>query len=503
MAVPTNPYTSKDGSAFVQFSPGTEVYPIGSCWEAGDIPNPQPDSEPIQCFDEFRAYQTVGEKISPPGKITTTLTGLIESAVSWMETVKEAACPFSLFFTQSDCGRKNVFTNRERSYVLRNVRITDDPVSNVMMRDSDEESTHAFNVTAWPGRVDHRELTASSLTITGAPTAVVPDITACADRCAGECGPRIPLCENLIGGYLSVGAVAPDILLSRDRGATWTSPITTFPVSTGVVSNACIQVDKDTTRIVAVRNTDPAAAVGETQYSDDWGASWTSVAMGATASEGAIGGASMFFLDAEHGWICTDDGRVYFSSTGGTSWVDQTTALTASGAAVLNAIHFYDANIGVAVGAGNVLIQTADGGENWTTGTGPMAGDSLDAVHVFDSQRVIVGTDGASGTDGPLYMSYDGCVTWTEITEGLNPLVTDEVADVTFLPDGMTGFLVRNLSGATSGTVFKSIDGGWSWKSITTPTNTGLRSIYACNANLAFAAGSAAGPLSFVAQISG
>ena len=502
MAVPSSVYTSKDGSAFVQFSPGTEVYPIGSCWEAGDIPNPQPDSEPIQCFDEFRSYQTVGEKISPPGKITTTLTGLVESAVSWMETVKEAACPFSLFLTQSNCGRKNVFTNRERSYVLRGVRVTDDPVSNVMMRDSDEESTHAFNVTAWPGRVDHRELTASSLDI-GAETAALLDITSCADRCAGECGPRIPLCENLITGYQTIAAAAPDILLSRDRGATFTSPITGFPVSTSVVSNACIQVDKDTTRIVAVRDTDPAAAVGEVQYSDDWGATWTSVAMGATASEGATGGASMFFLDAEHGWICTDDGRVYFSSTGGTSWTEQTTAITASGAAVMNAIHFADANIGVCVGAGNVLIETVDGGTNWSTGVGPLAGDSLDAVHVFDSQRVIVGTDGAGAANGPLWMSYDGCATWTEITEGLDPLVTDEIGDVTFLPDGMTGFLVRNLTGATMGTVFKSIDGGWSWKSITTPTNIGLFSIHACNANLAFAAGHAAGPVSFVAQISG
>lgn len=502
MAIPTNVYTSKDGSAFVQFAPGTEVYPIGSCWEAGDIPNPQPDSEFIQCFDENRAYQVVGSTISPPGKITTTLTGLIEDAVSWMETVKETKCPFTLFLTQSKCGKKNVFENRERSYVLRSVTVSDDPISNLLMRETDDVSTHAYNITAAPGRADHRELTAASIAITGE-TAAVLDITSCSDRCAGDCGPRIPLCQNMVGGFGTVAAAPPEVFLSRDRGATWTTPITTFPVSTSTTSLACIAVDKNTTRIVAARLVDPAAAVGEVQYSDDWGANWTPVAMGATASEGTVGGASMFFLDPEHGWIVTDDGRVYFSSDNGVTWTDQTTALAASGAAVMNAIHFADANIGVAVGAGNVLIETVDGGTNWSTGVGPLAGDSLDAVHVFDSQRVIVGTDGAGAANGPLWMSYDGSATWTEITDGLAPLVTDEIGDVTFLPDGMTGFLAKNLTGATMGTVYKSIDGGWSWKSVPTPTNIGLFSIYACNKNLAFAAGHAAGPVPFIAQIIG
>jgi photosystem II stability/assembly factor-like uncharacterized protein len=68
--------------------------------------------------------------------------------------------------------------------------------------------------------------------------------------------------------------------------------------------------------------------------------------------------------------------------------------------------------------------------------------------------------------------------------------------------DDLTGYLVKNTS-APLGTVYKSIDGGFSWTAITTPTNSGLNSIYICQANSAFVVGEVNAATSFIARVNG
>lgn len=494
----TEYFGSKDGAAFIQYEPGGEVYAVGNCVTVDSLPNPSTDSEPVFCFDDDRNYEVVAETLTPPGKPSLAVTTLVEEAASYLELVKEAGCPFNFYVTTALCGKKSVFLNYGRAWVYRNCRFSDDAINSPVMRDSDAMVEHAFSITGWPGRIDHRPLTFARIATTE--TAVLNDIQACARQCPSGCGEYIEMCEQLWVAADTVAAAIPDVLRSVDRGLTWTSPASGFAAGESVKAVSCIEVGGSVRRLVTVRDTDAGAAL-EVGYSDDNGVTWTMVAVGTTVAEAAVGGGSMFFLDPDHGWICTDDGRVFFSSDNAATWTDQTTALAASGANALNAIHFSDANIGYAVGASDTVIATTDGGTNWVAATATGSGDGLNCVHVFDQYRLIVGTDSVVSAS-PLYMSFDGTTNWTTITEGLAIAATDTVEDVTFLADGLTGYLLKNTS-APVGTPYKSIDGGRSWSAINAVTNSGLNSIYACNANLAFVVGEVSAATSFIGSITG
>ena len=50
------------------------------------------------------------------------------------------------------------------------------------------------------------------------------------------------------------------------------------------------------------------------------------------------------------------------------------------------------------------------------------------------------------------------------------------------------GFMVTNTV-APLGTIYHTVDGGYTWQALTTTTNLGLNSIVGCDPNLAYAVG--------------
>lgn len=210
----------------------------------------------------------------------------------------------------------------------------------------------------------------------------------------------------------------------------------------------------------------------------------------------------MYFLPGTTiGYICTDGGRVYQTLNGGASWTEQVSALAASGAAVLNAIHFADNNVGYAVGAGDLIIGTVDGGANWTTETATGSGDGLNVVHVFSQNRLIVGTDNAVSAN-PLYMSYDATANWTTIDTGLAAITTDTIPCVVFLPDGLTGYLIMNAAGP-DGRIYKSINGGEEWFAQQAIANSGMNWLHICQENQVFGVGEIDTATSFIVSAGG
>jgi len=494
----TEIYNARDGAAFVQFAPGTKPHYLGECVTVDSAPNPQSGKDPIFCFDRYRRPKQIGKNITMPSLPSLTLTTLEQEAALYMDYIKDAKCEFELLIGLSKCYDKGVLSNHKRFYTYGGVLITNDMPNNPISRDSDAAIEHAWSLMPDLGRATLRELTFAR--VATSETAVLNDITGCPSRCADSCGARVEPCQHLAGAADTVAAAVPDVIISTDRGLTFTSPASGFAAGESVKAVQCVELAGGTTRIIAVRDTDAANPL-EINYSDDNFATNTLVVVGATNGEAAYGGGSLFALDAEHIWLATDDGRVFFSDDAAASWTDQTTALAASGAAVLRAIHFANSNVGAAVGAGDVVILTTDGGTTWTAGTATGSGDGLNTVHVFDSNRVFVGTDSAVSAS-PAYMTYDWTANWTTITEGLDIAGTDTVEDVMFLEDGRTGFLVKNTA-APVGHVYRTPDGGWTWIETNVVTNAGIESIYACHANLAFVVGQVSAATSFIGQISG
>ncbi len=74
---------------------------------------------------------------------------------------------------------------------------------------------------------------------------------------------------------------------------------------------------------------------------------------------------SVCFVDADHGWIVSDEGTLIYTNDGGESWQNNNLG------GDLESVNFSDENHGCIVGWTNfpsdssLILITADGGENW------------------------------------------------------------------------------------------------------------------------------------------
>ena len=478
--IPTSAFTDADGSIYVQQSPGSETHWIGGCFEAGDLPNPQGDIDPVYCLDANRQFQVVAGTSTPPGKITSSVTGLTEGSANWMERFVEDFCPFFIHFVQHKCGARGVWAHWERVYTYLVQAITDDVVSGLVSREGGNVSTHAFNWTALPLRVGSRRLGI------GRKTTAVDEAANCIwaepKTCGSDCGEEIKLGQNLMVGCDSDAAGAPDVIRSTDFGDTWA--ITTqqpFLVNEHVMGGCAFPIDKNTMRHVAVRSIGVPQEVLAVSWTDDNGdTAWNTVLVGATDDEAATSGQSIFAFDQEHIWICTNDGRVYFSEDGALTWADQN-ALAASGAGALNSIHFYDANVGVAGGVGPVVIYTIDGGANWNAMANVPGGVPNSVRMTGPSSLDVISGDAGGDVD----RTRDrGASAWVEQFGTFTEVKRLDIASNTVY------FLIDDDGGSDD--IYQTADGGLTWQAYVTPTNVGLNHILALSPTLAFAVGEVA-----------
>lgn len=490
----TDVFTDEDGAAYVQAAPGKQTHYIGNCISLGDLPNPRSGSEPIWCLDENRNFVPAGNTKTPPSKITTDVTMLLSKTAGWMEQFVEEFCPFVLHYVQTKCGSKGVFGNWERSYSIFVESVPDDVLSNLGNREGGNPTTRQFSLEAEPGRIDSREMSVSRQTTTEAQA--LNDIWACPSQCASECGDEIGVCEHMQAAADAVGAGTANVLTTTDKGTTWAAAAADpFAADEHIIAGVCFEVDKDTTRWLVVRDGDAANPL-EVAYSDDSGATWTTATVGSTNNEAAAGPQCLFAFGLEYIWLVTDDGNVFFSSDGGVTWTDQS-ASTASGGNALNAIHFIDTNIGYAVGAADTVVYTEDGGSNWTAATATGGGNGLNTLYVFargKGQWLIVGDDG-----GDFYHSWDGTTTWT--TGSFAGSGAGSINCIAFAND-LTGLMVHDTA-VPVGTVYHTIDGGRSWRALTTPSNDGLNSVIMCSPTSGFAVGEVTAATAVILEISG
>lgn len=182
------------------------------------------------------------------------------------------------------------------------------------------------------------------------------------------------------------------------------------------------------------------------------------------------------FINEKIGWSSTSVGRILKTSNGGTTWEVQKSNLTIpTGTTALPnilALNMVDATTGYAVGATGTILKTSDG-INWLTQkSGSVL--SINAVHFYDKN---IGTC-VSNTGGILTTS-DGGTTWTAQKSG----VTVNLLGVKYL-NATTIYVV----GAT-GTLLKSVDTGKTWTNIATGITTNLLALQLPSANVGYACG--------------
>jgi photosystem II stability/assembly factor-like uncharacterized protein len=486
-------FVAGEGALFAQINGPNTVPVYLGCHQIGDVDQPDGDIELIYCPDEKApsTFKVVGSVKGAAGAITTTVTTDVTDELDDLERVK---CPFTLFVNMSKAGRKNVFTNADRTFVFGNTQVTSRGLTGLTARTPDDNtrSEQTFDISS-EFLIRAFAPTISRQTITE--TSNINDITFCNDqRCRTDEDVAQDACET---GYAVTDAPAgsPSAtanVVATTNGSTWAATAADpFAVTEDIIAVECFEVSRDDVRVIVARGTTDGANPAEIAYSDDSGATWTAVDVGSVNGEFAPTRFSLFALNRDNVWMTSDGGYIYYSSDAAITWTAQESGSITSSA--WNAIHFVDSDTGFVGGASNAMARTIDGGTTWSSITGPTAraANAVICVSVLDRNRIWVGYD-----SGHLYYTLDGGTTWS--LRSFTGSGVGDVRDIDFFNE-LLGFMISD-NASPVGTVHWTKDGGYTWETITTPTNVGLNALFVCDEWNFFVCGEAQGGTGFIAK---
>lgn len=484
-------FVAGEASLWVQRNgPNTEPQYLG-CHETGDITIPYGDVTLFYCPDPAGTGKFIvrGSVQNAPGNITTTV---ISDYTDELDELERAQFPMTLFVHKVKRGRRDSFVNRDRSVVLVNARITQRTITGLSSRspDNNNRSENSYDITA-EAVIEDALFTTLRHTLTEAnaingirfSNVAQPRTSDSVARESGEEGWAV--CDAGSGVTANV--------LHTTNGASWAATSADpFGADEHIFGITTFDVSRDVTRVLVGRGVTDASNPPEIAFSDDEGATWTLVNLGATNADFVAGRHGIFSADPSNIFVVTDLGIIYKSADGGVSWTAKEAGVITSGAAWL-AIHFADSQVGWVGGETNFIARTIDGGESWSAVTGPSgkSSDNIISIVSFDRNRAWVGY-----ADGELFYTLNGGVTWSQ--RSFTGTGTGSVKALAFLND-LYGFLLHD-NGTPLGSVHKTIDGGYTWEKITIPTNSGLNDIFIADNYKFFIAGEANASTGFIAK---
>lgn len=439
-------YTSKNNGALWIAPNGPNTKPeYLPCHDLEDIAESNGSITLIQCVNDRGEFETIGTTQSPPEPTTTTLGTYIGRVADWIETV---SCPFPLYVMLRGCGKASIFENWERGMLLQVRNVASRTRSGLVRISEDTPAMHTFDIEAYPGVIDFFRLS-SIPQVTDTLTGNINSI-----RFLDEVGCWDNGCST--NGVCDIGVMAhslvPQVLLSPALSGTtqWTATAADpFGALESAADVAIFKIGRSATRILAVRGTTDVAAALEVAYSDDNGATWTSVTVGSTLGEFAVKKGALQVLTSYDIYVVSNLGRIYKSEDGGLTWdVKENAGITVT---AYQAIHMANPNVGFAVGAAGLVVRTTDGGKTWGQ-VGVTGATNLLSVFALTETRVWAG-----GTLGKLYYSTDGGATWS-----LRQLPDPDTADV------MDQDWANDYFGVIAhGQIVQfTINGGYSWETI-------------------------------------
>lgn len=472
MSVTTKALTTRDGALWIQpGGPNTKPEYLG-CHDLGDISEPAGSIELLRCMDKKKGgWKTVGATQAPPDPITTSIEDMTFLERDWLEKLM---CDFNLYATQRSGGEPDSFDNYDRALILSNARVTNSTYSQIVHHEEENASMQSRDIEAWPPLIKMGKMTCRRQDTSQ--TLALNDVYSYSPL---DCEERI-LPGDRVAASGDASLYSGDVLQTLNAGQLWAA-LATDPFATGKngMSITAFMISRTITRILVAQEA-TGGAQGLVAYTDDNGATWTTVNIGgASAGHGAVDSGALFALDQGHVWLVSALGYIYFSSDGGASWAAQTSgSLTVENG---HAISFMDVNTGMAVFESDVILITTDGGVTWEASTAVTgSGDDLNTVTHNFGDFWWVGTAG-----GEFYYSRDMGVTWT--IRAFPGSGAGQVTDMAFANE-LVGYALHN-SAAPVGRILVTINGGWTWLPITTSTNAGLNALSIADDSTVYAVG--------------
>ncbi len=230
-----------------------------------------------------------------------------------------------------------------------------------------------------------------------------------------------------------------------------------LPATAGlpVMSGPGVAMDASDSSAVVV------ACINRIDLSTDGGFTWKTILTSSSAPNGEIFN-DVALVDKDHIWVAGGTGHILTTQDGGDHWVTQ--YYDAAKTNMINYIHFFDLQHGIAMGDGfndvAAILRTHDGGSTWqsvnTQAFGAFSGDLWRRLDFINTET---GYFYASGMNPQkLRRTDDNGATWNA-TPGQLPYVQ------------VLNFYNRNLglAIADAGRIFRTVDAAASWQEFHSP----------------------------------
>jgi len=456
--------------------PNTEPKYLG-CHSVGDLTEPFGDETILYCPDPAQAGRFIVKNsfTGEPGAITTSVETDLRKTADYLEDIGKCGVP--VFFHKVSCGRRDVFPNFDRTFILNPAKVTSRAVGNVAARDpgNENESTQTFDLSSLQ-LIRAFPLEGSRVTI--ADTEDITGIAICGEeRCEGDCGASQKISDYIFLATRPLAgsaAIAAEVLYSIKGSVFAATAADPFAADEDIQGIVCFRVGRDTIRVIVARGTTDGGNPAEIAYSDDLGDTWTNVNVGAVNGEFVTNGHALVALDRYHIWLGSNGGRIYFSKDGGLTWTLQENA--GISATAITGISFATPDAGFAVYTGGETAKTTDGsqtGATWSATDDPTSGATV-ATDIHAISQFFVWVSGSNG----LWYSHDAGDTWAQRS-------STTIGAIDFL-DELEG-LAAGL--AASGLIYHTINGGYDWDPLDLVANSGYLDVKMLTSKLAYASG--------------
>lgn len=489
-------FNANQANLFIQpEGPNTAPIPLG-CHDLADINVPQGDIYERFCLKQDGSDELVRviKQQQLPGRVTTSLTTYVKSLSDALEQLQ---CAFPLYVQFAYDGRKDLFNNYDRGALLNPCTITNATTTSPANRQEEASVEQTFDIDA--GQFDQYFRLQMYRPLCVEPRAITDISFITTQNCLGACGPTEN--EGTVGALCASADIASQSNLhyTLDSGRTWNlcagNP---FAVNENINSIECFRSSRDITRLLVARSTADAANPLEVAYSDNYGATWATRDVGVSLGEYAPYNGSLYIFNGAV-WLLTNIGRLYKSYDYGVNW-DAGRILAV---VPLNVIRFTDPYYGLVAGTTGRIMATRDGGFAWSIVTPPEANE-VTSVQMLDRTRWWIGF-----ANGHLYYTVDSGVTWVQrllpVPAALSSV--DRVSGIDFLNEciGFIAARTRDTLGNVYGTMYRTVNGGFSWESYTTDSmdgvSLGYNALAAIDANTCQAVGGISGVLGAISLI--
>ena len=263
------------------------------------------------------------------------------------------------------------------------------------------------------------------------------------------------------------------IALTSTINAQWTSQATGFSAASRGLNEMKI-VDANTVWGIAYDGSGLGLEIQEFTVTTNGGDSWNPgiIDVGNTALQIT----NISPVSGTTAWVGAFDstdglGGVFKTSDGGATWEPQNSdGFTTVGESWFNVVHFFDANVGLAMGdpeGGEYEIyKTTDGGTNWTRIAGSAIPNPLSGEYGYNGGYAAAGGSFWFTTNkGRVYRTTDQGVTWTVAQAPITDFGAEAQNGRIYFSDANNGYLQKNVvAGAvTTRTYATTTNGGATW----------------------------------------